>query len=165
MRYARFQQADFAEYRQWFSDPDLNKHLGPMDHAWLDYVLTDTTGMELSCFQGGELVAVVGICYPTAEHATYVITDLAVNPALRGTGIGRTVLEQLVRADELAATPVWLAYVMADNPGAKAFFERLGWTCIAVPSPTDDKYTFTYRTDTLPSSGSSTADGRGRLQA
>lgn len=36
----RFQQEHYAEYAAWFADPELNRHLGPIDQEWIDAVLS-----------------------------------------------------------------------------------------------------------------------------
>lgn len=54
-------------------------------------------------------------------HALYV------QPSLTGTGIGRTLLEAAhARADAVGLTPVVL-WVLADNTGARRFYERAGY--------------------------------------
>ena len=42
----RFQQEHYAEYASWFADPELNRHLGPIDQGWLDAVLSQPESAE-----------------------------------------------------------------------------------------------------------------------
>ena len=58
-----------------------------MDNGWLPHVLTDTAGHQISFLAGEALVAVIGLCSPTAEHPFHVITDIAVKPGLQRRGI------------------------------------------------------------------------------
>ena len=130
LKFIEFTAADFPEYRSWYEDPELNKHLGPpIDQEWLDYVMAWSDGCEYSVFDVGELVAVVGIWFPTAEHPTYTISDLAVKPQLRGRGIGSQVLADLMTLHKLSSGQSWAAYVHVSNPRAKSFLEKHGWLC------------------------------------
>lgn len=107
MRYARFTRADFATYRQWFVDAELNRQLGPVDEDWLEYVLADEAGMQFSFFVGDELLAVAGVVVPSTPDDPYVITDLAVQPGRRRQGIGSEALARLLAAEEFAGVAVW----------------------------------------------------------
>lgn len=73
---ARFTRDDFREYLRWFADPALNRRLGPLDEAWLEHVLADVTGLQLSFFLAGALVAVAGIALPPTPDLPYGITTL-----------------------------------------------------------------------------------------
>jgi GNAT superfamily N-acetyltransferase len=143
MRYARFTRADFACYGAWYADEELNRQLGPMDEAWLEYVLSDQGGVQLSFYLDDELVAVAGVALPPEPGRPHVVTDLAVQPGRRGQGIGSVVLALLLAAEEFVDSAGWEAYVSPDNPGAQRFLERRGWTCVAAPG--DDNEMLTYR--------------------
>jgi ribosomal protein S18 acetylase RimI-like enzyme len=57
------------------------------------------------------------------------LVDLAIQPGLRGRGIGRAVLEQLIAHAELRRVPVGL-YVDAMNQRAFEFYRRLGFEVV-----------------------------------
>lgn len=128
LRFSKFQKEHFPEYKSWFEDAELNMRLGPMDDAWLEYVTRETDGCQYSVFCGEELIAVVGIKYPTAKHPEYYLTDFAMKPALRSKGIGSKVLRELLR---MHSDRHWKAFVDVRNPRAKTFFERHGWACVS----------------------------------
>jgi len=98
-----------------------------MDEEWLEAVLTEIDGCQYSVFDVKQLVAVVGIKFPSEKYPAYYITDVAVHPQLRGEGIGKAVLRQLERLHPLVKDQTWRAWVATDNPKAKHFFEKNGW--------------------------------------
>lgn len=136
-----FAATDFAEYLSWYADPELNDQLGPMDDEWLDFVLTDKEGRQFSYLEDGRLSAVIGVV-PDPDKDVWVVTDLAVNPALRRHGIGRRAIAAVTGCDEFRSRPRWLAYAMSDNPAAHRFFTALGWQCVAEPEGEDGMYSF-----------------------
>lgn len=123
----RFVENDFVQYQSWYDDPMLNTHLGPIDYTWLSAVLEQKDGMEYSYFESDQLAAVVGIVFHPTEHA-WVITDIAVNPALRRQGVGARALQAVIEITPMQPPGRWLAYVMQDNTVAQAFFSSLNWT-------------------------------------
>lgn len=133
-----FVATDFEDYRRWYEDTELNEQLGPMDDAWLDYVLSDSEGAECVCLDGERMVAVVGLAIDP-EQGAWVITDIAVDPTLRRQGLGRRAVEAVMAQPQFSSPSTWLAYVMSDNPAAHRFFSSLGWaeTC----DPSDDEMT------------------------
>ncbi len=145
MQIRPFQAGDFPAYESWFADPVLNAQLGPMDREWLQHVLADTAGAQYSVLRGDELVAVVGICLPAEAHPYYFITDLAVRPELRGTGVGRQAQALLMTHPDLQGSTLWRAGVMPDNPGALAFLARLGWARREPDTPFDELIEFEFQ--------------------
>jgi RimJ/RimL family protein N-acetyltransferase len=100
-----------------------------MDEEWLEHVLHETDGRQYSVFRGEELIAVIGIKFPTAQYPAYYITDFAMKPHLRSKGIGSEVLSELVRLHPLSMGQTWRAFVDIRNPRARAFFEKNEWIC------------------------------------
>ena len=131
-----FEAADFPAYRAWYADAELDAHLGPMDEEWLAFVLADQDGRQFSYLADEKLVAVVGVS-PDPDLDAWVVTDIAVDPALRGLGWAGRALTSLMRDEALGARPRRLAYVMSDNPGARRFFTAQGWRCIAKANADD----------------------------
>ncbi|MBI2524268.1 GNAT family N-acetyltransferase [Candidatus Peregrinibacteria bacterium] len=131
LRFSKFTAEDFPEYKTWYEDPALNKSLGPMDDKWLDHVMHETRGQQYSVFLEKELVAVMGILLPDAEHPAYYITDFALKPSLRNQGIGSEVLEELRKLYTLKPGETWRTFIDERNPRARAFFERNGWVCVS----------------------------------
>ena len=124
----RFAAADFATYRAWFGDAELDRRLGPIDDAWLDHVLAERDGRQYVALDAGRIVAVVGVLLPQPADPWGALTDLAVAPARRGTGIGRRVVAALLARPELAAVAEWRAWVEGDNAAALALLDACGWT-------------------------------------
>jgi len=145
MKIRPFQAGDFPQYESWFADPVLSAQLGPMDRDWLQHVLNDTGGIEYSILRDDELAAVVGVCLPVEAHPYYFVTDLAVRPELRGSGIGRAVMSLVMNRPELQSSPLWRASVRPDNPGALAFLIKLGWTRLEMGNPFDELLEFEFR--------------------
>ncbi|WP_152221433.1 GNAT family N-acetyltransferase [Pseudomonas sp. SCB32] len=138
MQIRPFLADDFPEYESWFADPVLNAQLGPMDRNWLAHVLADAGSVQYSILHGDQLVAVVGVCLPVEAHPYYFVTDLAVRPELRGTGVGREVMALMMSHPELQLSTLWRAGVMPDNPAALAFLTRLGWARRERDTPFDE---------------------------
>ncbi|WP_236171696.1 GNAT family N-acetyltransferase [Pseudomonas pseudonitroreducens] len=145
MQIRPFQAEDIPPYESWFDDPVLYAQLGPMDRYWLEQVLNNPETAQYSILRGGLLVAVVGICLPSPAHPYYFVTDLAVRPQLRGSGIGRAVMALVMGRPELQSSPLWRASVRPDNLGALAFLIKLGWTRLEMGNPFDELLEFEFR--------------------
>ena len=101
-----------------------------MDDALLARVLTQGTSAVLACNPAPVGVALYTI-FPSTTRGQIgaFVTDLWVDASQRGTGLGRTLLARV--RDDVAAR--WGASFLrlnyyADNPGAAAFYARLGFT-------------------------------------
>lgn len=134
--FEKFEAEHFPEYQSWYEDPELNRHLGPMDHVWLDDMLEEPHGREFSVFRGEELVAVVRVYYPDPDPF-YYISEFAVKPGLRKQGIGSLVLEHLMETLPLANRYSWRALVHDNNQAARTLFEKHGFVS-TFASPEDD---------------------------
>ncbi len=144
MKFEKFASKHLGVYREWFQDPLLAQHLGPeVTDDWLEFVLTDESGRQFAVMDQSQLVAVVGVVFPTNEVPDYVISDIAVNPKLRSMGVGRRVVERLLREFELKEYEQWKAFVAQDNQGAFAFFQSLGWVLRSNTADSDDMFVFT----------------------
>ncbi len=126
-----FDREDFPAYQSWFEDETLNGELGPMhkDDAWLNAVLAKTNGLEYAVYEGDELVAVVGIDFPTNKYPAYYITNFAVKPALKNQGVGSAVLKELIRLHASDVEEPWITFVNPKNVAGQSFFIKNGWTC------------------------------------
>ncbi|MBB4863837.1 ribosomal protein S18 acetylase RimI-like enzyme [Pseudomonas nitritireducens] len=145
MQIRPFQVEDFLPYQSWFADPLLDAHLGPIDRDGVEQVLNDSDRALYSVLRGDLLVAVVGIRLPDEAHPFYFVTDLAVRPQLRGSGVGRRVMALMMNRPELQRSPLWRASVRPDNPGALAFLLKLGWTRLAMGNPFDELLEFEFQ--------------------
>lgn len=142
-----FKREDFEEYQSWFADPELNKHLGPMEieDSWLEYVLSNNPeGCEYSVFINQKMVAEVGILFPNSDNPSFFITNLAVNPELRNQGIGSAVLKELVQLHPLKVGQSWKAFVDAENHMAIAFLEKNGWQRLSNIADESNMYDFEF---------------------
>ena len=137
LTFTPFKKEDFPEYLSWFQDPELQERLGPMEEEdeWLTYALnqqqglTEFAGGTYSVFEHEKLVAVVGVEYPDQKIPTYGISSIAVNPMLRGSGLGKRILQGIMKLHPLKNGQHWIAYVDEKNQQAKSFFEHNGWKC------------------------------------
>ena len=125
--FSSFDIQEFVNYQSWFEDKVLAATLGGIDEEWLDYILEDTTGEEYAVRRGSELVAVVGVVLPTVVDNYFVISNIAVRPDLRGTGLASEVLQGLLLRTTLSIDQFWLAYVSPNNKIAQAFFKKNNW--------------------------------------
>ena len=122
------ERADWGWISEWFQDPWLNQHLGPMDLDWLDQVLTQREGVELGAFHGNKPVGLIGILWASSEHRYHAVTQLAGAPNLRGQGFGRLVLKQALAWPLHPPAPVWIAHVDKANQAPAKLLLLLGWT-------------------------------------
>lgn len=130
-----FEQEDFEDYKSWFADTVLNRFLGPIDDTWLESVLAQTNGIQYSVLGDAQLVAVLGVKVPDVYHQYYVITDMAVKPAMQGKGLGTRILSELYRLHPLKSNETWRTYVNESNHRALVFFQKNGWVSdLTVPS-------------------------------
>lgn len=127
-----FQKEDFKIYKAWFKNHFIKKAIGDIDEEWLHYILNDKTGIEYAVFKENELVAVIGVSFPTKKNSYYGIHNIAINPKYFRKGIGSMVLKQLYQLHPLKQKEAWLAFVHQDNLAAKLFFERNNWSFIQV---------------------------------
>jgi len=123
----KFKKSDFPIYKQWFEDPELSAHLGPLDKEWLEYILTETSGIQLCFTECDELIAVAGVHFQTESQPHNFITDIAVRPDLRLNGLGYILLTKLLGLPEFSYVAMWRADVMSHNQAAIRLFHKAGW--------------------------------------
>ncbi|MFF8818163.1 GNAT family N-acetyltransferase [Leucobacter sp. NPDC015123] len=159
----RMVRDDWEWIHQWFEDETLNTELGPLDNEWLEHVLTENDGVELVIEAAhpatGKLapIALVGVVWGAPEadpragggaedavtgdraaETGHAITDLAIDPARRGFGLGRTAINATMAWPDHPATDSWIAFVDQENEGARRFFEAIGWTYEGLDGEGDD---------------------------
>lgn len=129
----RITRADWEWIQRWFADETLDRELGPLDTEWLEHVLSDTAGVQLVIEAAhpatGQLapIAIVGVAWGDAVSG-HGITDLAIDPARRGYGLGRSAIDATIAWPEHPPADFWIAFVDQENTGAHTFFTAIGWT-------------------------------------
>ena len=124
-----FQEIDFPIYKAWFSNEDLKAIIGEVDEDWLYYVLNDKTGKEFVGYSSsGDLMAVLGVVYPTKQNNEYVITNIACNPDKKRQNIGTEMLQAVMKHLDPHTKNKWLAYINKENVSAQLFFDKNGWS-------------------------------------
>ncbi len=124
----KFSKQFYPTYKSWFEYPSIAKTLGHIDEEWLNFILKDKNGTELALINtSGQLLGVIGLVFPTAQHNYYVITNLAVSPKLQNQGIGTTILNLLNTKYRCSDQQYWLTFIAIDNKPAQAFFAKNGW--------------------------------------
>lgn len=145
MNMQKFQPKDFKTYQSWYEDEIIMMHLGsPPDKEWLDYILKDKAGAQYCFFEKEVLIAVIGIIFPDKKHSHFYITDIAVNPQLRGQGVGKSVVKKFIKMHPLEQGQSYKAFVDIENKAAQLFFEKLGWYCESRTPDQDNMLCFTY---------------------
>ncbi len=127
LEFKLFKKSDFHEYKNWFKDINIQQSLYGIDEEWLEYILNDTTGIEYAIFHHSELVAVIGISFPTDLNPFFVIQNFAVNPKYHRTGIGTIALNKLLQLHPITLSDHWVAFVEKKNIKAQKFFNKNGW--------------------------------------
>lgn len=126
LSFRKFQAGDFATYKAWFTDPELERRLGPLDDEWLAAVLSKraSDGATWLVLDGDAPVAVVETSLHPTDSSLAAITELAVKPELRGRGIGMAVLQEVLALRRREGRLEHLAYIREDNGTARRCFER-----------------------------------------
>ncbi|WP_353116010.1 GNAT family N-acetyltransferase [Microbacterium sp.] len=122
----RMTRDDWHWISEWFSDPTLDRELGPLDEEWLDYVLCEEDGVQLVVADENGPVALVG-CVWDPRGAEHGITDLAIDPRRRRSGLGGPVVAAVLSWPGHPPTTGWIAFVDPGNDPALRFFPAIGW--------------------------------------
>ena len=130
----RFQAGDFAMYKAWFADPELERWLGPLDDEWLAAVLSERPSDRATwlVLDGDASVAVLETALHLINSSLAAITGLAVKPELRGQGIGTAVLRKVLALHRREGRFEHLAYICEDNGTAWRCFERSGFVPVTL---------------------------------
>ena len=132
LEFKRFQREHYAEYASGFADPELNRHLGPVDEIWLEAVLSqpEPAGVPWVVFRGIELVAVVETVFDPERRLPVGITAIAVEPGLRRQGIGTIVLRQILSLHKSKGIVEHVVYVSIHNSGGRRCPEKAGFVSV-----------------------------------
>ncbi|WP_424935664.1 MULTISPECIES: GNAT family N-acetyltransferase [Bacteria] len=117
--------------QDWYADPVLDRELGPLDEEWLEAVLAEHDGVQLVLEEDGEPAGLVGVVWGH-DDLPHAITDIAVDPARRGEGLGRRVVQAVQRWKDVPDDRAREAYVDPDNLAAAAFFRAIGWAALGL---------------------------------
>lgn len=132
MELRKIRAADWDWIQQWFLDEDLNRELGPLDQEWLDHVLSAADSIQLVAEQDKRPVALIGCVWGDGGDLPHAITDIAVDPALRGTGQAKAIVQAVLAWPGHPPARRWVAFVFPENTRACHFFESLGWEHVAL---------------------------------
>ena len=132
LEFKRFQREDYPEYAAWFVDPELNRHLGPIDPAWLDAVLSQSklAGATWAVFHEIELIAVIETVFDMKRHLPVGIAAFATKPSLRRQGLGTMVLQQMLSIHKSKGINEHVAYVSIHNFGGRRCVEKVGFVTV-----------------------------------
>lgn len=125
-----FAVEDLAEYSSWFTDPELDRYLGPIDDAWREAMVSggEVEGDETwAVLRDGKLVAVVDALIDTNDRSSYIITSVAAKPALRGQGIGPAALQHVLDLHERRGIVKHTAKVRVGNTAGRRCAEKAGF--------------------------------------
>ena len=137
LEFRPFQKEHFSEYASWFSDPELNRHLGPMDLEWLQAVLSqpESQGVTWAVFREMELVAVVETAFDEDHRLPAAIPALATKPRLRRQGIGSSTLQTILARHNRNGILEHVAYISIYNKAGQGCAAKTGF--VAVTSQPD----------------------------
>ena len=141
LNFRRFQAGDFAMYKAWFADPELERWLGPLDDEWLAAVLSERASDRATWLisDGETPVAVVETALHPDNASLAAVTGLAVKPDRRGQGVGTAVLQEVLALHRREGRLEHLAYINEDNWLAQRCFERSGFVPVT-PTPNEEGY-------------------------
>lgn len=141
LEFKQFQPSNFPEYAAWFTDPELDRWLGPLDAEWLDAVLSERASDRTTylVLDAETPVAVLETALHPENTALAAITGLAVKPDRRGQGVGTAVLHEVLATHRRAGRLEHLAYIYQDHWAAQRCFERAGFVRVT-PTPNEGGY-------------------------
>ncbi|MBX8800993.1 GNAT family N-acetyltransferase [Ochrobactrum sp. MR28] len=127
MQLRKFCREDWQWIQLWFQDEYLNAELGPLDEEWLNHVLNEVGGVQLVVECGDRPVGLIGCVWGNGTDLPHAITDIAVAPDLRRTGLGQRIVAEVMNWEGHPLARNWVAYVAQDNDRACRFFIHIGW--------------------------------------
>jgi len=145
MQFRKFTQKDFPVYQTWFEKESINRFLGPNpDEAWLQHILKEEEGIQYAVYEEAQLLAVVGLIFPTSKHPYFVVTDIVIDPKKQTRGKGRSVMYQLLKKHPVDENIHYKTYVDNENIAAQSFFKKLGWQLENIEADEDGMLCFEY---------------------
>lgn len=134
LSFRRFHQDDYPEYAAWFSDPELNRPLGPMDDDWLAAVLLEgDLGEMWAVFLNTEMVGVVGAVFDPNHKLPVGITEIAVKAARRRQGLAKAIFEKLLAEHQQRGLTSHMAFIRTTNRASRQLFQGLGFVAVSEP--------------------------------
>ena len=126
LEFRRFQKKDFQAYALWFTDPEQDRWLGPLDREWLEAVLSEgEEGVTWTVFRDEVFVAVAETAFDP-EGGRAAVTTLQPNPASQ-TGYRYDCFEELLDWHRREGVRKHIAFVHEDNRTARRCLERVGF--------------------------------------
>ena len=123
-----FERTDNVEYTSWFSDPSMNKYMGP---AWsseeLDQIFDEEPPSVFSALHRGELIGVVSLALPNNINSSFGVTGVAVKPQKQRQGYGAKMLDALQSYFNTPKGQEWIGFISINNSSAQHFIEKQGW--------------------------------------
>lgn len=122
-------ESDLPSLRKWFRDRELARRISYPTDSWFTYV---TSNPQVRCWlaQSHERMLAMMQVDESDDGTGYI--DIALNPVLRGRGIGRAVLSAFLRGPG-GSYPALEAYVEPDNAASIATFASCGFLVQLLP--------------------------------
>jgi RimJ/RimL family protein N-acetyltransferase len=146
LEFKKFQQEYYADYYSWFTDPMLNRELGPMEQdtleeEWLTSTLaeSDSEGITWAIFRNNKLVAVAEVFFDPGDSDRAHIRSIAVQPALRGQGLGVGVLQHILKLNYRRGIHRHTALIMPANFASQRCFAKVGFKTLSA-EPNEQGY-------------------------
>jgi GNAT superfamily N-acetyltransferase len=135
LHFRRFQWEYYQEYASWFSDPELDRYLGPMGEDWLSAVFSQKAehGVTWAVFTGTEMVGVIETVFDAPNSLPAGITALAVKPTRCKQGIGGAMLREILLRHCGNGILDHCAYIKTSNEAARQLFEGQGFEPVSEP--------------------------------
>lgn len=132
MELREFSADDWPWVQEWFQDALLDRELGPIDVEWLNAVLAERHGVQLVATVETRPVVLIGCVWGTVQHPSHCVTDIAVDPNLRGQGLASKALHLVLAWPRHPPTVMWTAFVNPRNTAAQSLLKRTSWRKVGV---------------------------------
>ena len=127
-------EAGLAVYASWFVDEELQRRMEFPTAAWLDFVRRTPGYYAWMVSAGGDMIGYIGL---EIEADGLAHVGLAVRPAVRACGYGRTILRALLARPELAEVRAVEAGIAAYNMASLRCFAAAGFVADGHPPDED----------------------------
>lgn len=135
LTFVRFQEQHYPEYAAWFSDPELDHQLGPMDEEWLSAILAEKEdeGITWAVLFEQEMVGVIETVFDPQNLMPAAITAIAVKPTRRRQGFARAIFDKILLDDHRKGINCHICYIHQGNAASRNLCEGIGFTAVSEP--------------------------------
>ncbi len=122
-----FTEQDFADYQKWFSDPQMQAELGPVDDNYEVFVgdQDESKCINWAIREKDKLVCLLQVVRDGST--TEAGLNISVSPDRRRDGIAEAVMRSAISHTKLAQVRRFVGLVSEKNPASRKLLEKVGF--------------------------------------